>query len=68
MILQRSLRSSKYYVKRSDSILVQAQTQRSRAANTDENRAKLVEEIERMYKDLVPGITSPDTKKKHAAM
>lgn len=62
------MRSSKYYVKRSDSILVQAQTQRSRGANTDENRAKLAEEIEQMYKDLVPGITSSDTKKKHAAM
>ncbi|KXJ90755.1 hypothetical protein Micbo1qcDRAFT_72701 [Microdochium bolleyi] len=67
-ILQRSLRSSKYYVRRNDSISVQAQTQRSRTANTDENRGKLLEEIQRMYKENVPGTTSLDTKKKHGAI
>ncbi|KAH7029163.1 uncharacterized protein B0I36DRAFT_245203 [Microdochium trichocladiopsis] len=67
-ILHQTLRQSKYYVKRSDSILVQAQTQRSRAANSDENRGKLMEEIQRMYKELVPGVTSSETKKKHATI
>lgn len=67
-LLRAALRTSKYYARRNDSITVQAQTQRSRTANEEENRRKLVEEILRMYKERVPGVTSQEKKKKHEAL
>ncbi|KAI1339761.1 hypothetical protein F5Y15DRAFT_68701 [Xylariaceae sp. FL0016] len=64
-LVRSALRSSKYYSRRNDSITIQAQTQRSRSANTDENLMKLVEEVQKIYKDQVPGVTSDEKIKKY---
>lgn len=53
---------------RNDAITIQAQTQRSRTANTDENHQKLVEELRRIYQERVPSATSDEKVKKHEAM
>ncbi|KAH7155224.1 hypothetical protein B0J13DRAFT_221100 [Dactylonectria estremocensis] len=60
-----SLRKSKYYTANSDSLTFQAQTSRSRDANAEDNRNKLVEEVTRMYHEATPAETSEETKKKH---
>lgn len=67
-LLQSALRNSRYYSKRNDSITIQAQTQRSRTANTDDNRLKLVDELLGIYKQQVPNPTSHESIKKHEAM
>ncbi|KAI0838481.1 hypothetical protein F5Y06DRAFT_296559 [Hypoxylon sp. FL0890] len=67
-LVRSVLRSSKYYTKRNDSITIQAQTQRNRSANTNENRSKLAEELQRMYKEHVPGETSVKKIKKYEAL
>ncbi|KAK0725393.1 hypothetical protein B0H67DRAFT_480676 [Lasiosphaeris hirsuta] len=67
-LLHPGVRSSKYYSKRNDCISIQAQTQRSRAANTDENHQKLFEELQTLYKSTVPGETSPDKARKYEAL
>ncbi|KAI1139374.1 hypothetical protein F5Y05DRAFT_381755 [Hypoxylon sp. FL0543] len=67
-LLRSALRSSRYYSKGSDSISIQAQTQRNRSANTNENRLKLVEELQRIYKEKVPGETSVEKIKKYEAL
>ncbi|RYP68855.1 hypothetical protein DL769_005414 [Monosporascus sp. CRB-8-3] len=67
-LLRPALRSSKYYSRRNDSISIQAQTQRSRAANTDDNHKKLAEELLRIYKERVPGATSEEKVKKYEAL
>lgn len=67
-LMHKSLRSSRYYSKGNDSITIQSQTQRSRTANTDENHKKLVEELQKIYKDQVPGVTSDATRKKHEVL
>ncbi|KAI0439136.1 hypothetical protein F4803DRAFT_63780 [Xylaria telfairii] len=66
-LVRSALRSSRYYSTRNDSITIQAQTHRSRAANTDENRQKLVEELRRIYQEQVPAATSEKKMKKHEA-
>ncbi|KAK1831275.1 hypothetical protein QBC39DRAFT_352220 [Podospora conica] len=66
-ILHGGLRSSKYYVQRNDAISIQAQTHRNRTANTDENRQKLFDEIERLYRGTVPNETDPEKTRKHVA-
>ena len=65
-LLHASLRASKYYTSRTDSLSFQAQESRSRADNADDNRAKLTEEVLRVYEALVPGETRPDKAKKFA--
>ncbi|KAH8880386.1 hypothetical protein GQ53DRAFT_755209 [Thozetella sp. PMI_491] len=67
-LLVAGLRASRYYSQRNDSISVQAQTQRSRAANTGENHQKLFDELQRIYRDTVPGETRPETKQKYEAL
>ncbi|KAK3376714.1 hypothetical protein B0T24DRAFT_226722 [Lasiosphaeria ovina] len=67
-LLHDVVRSSKYYSKGSDSISIQAQTQRSRTANTDDNYAKLFEELQRLYKNTVPGESGPDKTRKYEAL
>ncbi|KAK4232017.1 hypothetical protein QBC38DRAFT_506406 [Podospora fimiseda] len=66
-LLHVGIRESKYYSKRNDHITIQAQTQRSRTANTDENRQKLFDEIQDLYQRTVPNETSEDKKRKHTA-
>ncbi|KAK1658817.1 peptidyl-tRNA hydrolase domain-containing protein [Colletotrichum godetiae] len=65
-LLHQSIRGSKYYTARSDSLTFQAQTHRQRDANSEENQQKLIDEIIKIYQETVPGETSPDKKKKHA--
>ncbi|KAI1757635.1 hypothetical protein F4782DRAFT_479280 [Xylaria castorea] len=67
-LIRSALKSSPYYVMGSDSITMQAQTQRSRNANTEENRQKFVKELHRIYKEQVPGVTSEKKLKKHEAL
>ncbi|KAI0108751.1 hypothetical protein F4776DRAFT_667891 [Hypoxylon sp. NC0597] len=67
-LVRSALRSSKYYSKRNDSITIQAQTQRNRSANTGENHLKLVEELQKIYKENVPGETSSEKIKKYEAL
>ncbi|KAK8055012.1 hypothetical protein PG993_000239 [Apiospora rasikravindrae] len=67
-LLHSGLRASKYYAARTDSISIQAQTQRSRTANTDENHQKLFEELQKIYRDSVPGETSDKKRKKYEAL
>ncbi|KAF4450116.1 hypothetical protein F53441_6715 [Fusarium austroafricanum] len=63
--LHPSIRKSKYYTSTNDSLTFQAQDSRSRDANAEDNRRKLVEEVTRIYKDATPAETSADKKKKH---
>ena len=67
-LLHAGVRESKYYSKRNDCLTIQAQTQRSRTANTDENLEKLFEELQGLYRNIVPGETSPDKAKKYEAL
>lgn len=66
--LHAVVRSSKYYVASNDSLTFQDQTHRSRTANADENRNKLLEEVIRIYKETTPTETSGEKKKKYEAM
>ncbi|KAF4822230.1 hypothetical protein CGCTS75_v010850 [Colletotrichum tropicale] len=65
-LLHRGIRESKYYTARSDSLTFQAQEHRQRTANSDENQQKLINEVQRIYRETVPGETSNEKKKKHA--
>lgn len=66
-LLHSRIRTSKYYTARNDSICIQAQTQRSRTANAEENHQKLFDEVERMYMETVPGESRPEKKQKFDA-
>ncbi|UNI17649.1 Aminoacyl-tRNA hydrolase [Purpureocillium takamizusanense] len=63
--LHGSVRASKYYTANNDALTFQAQTHRSRTANTDENRRKLMDEVTRMYRETTPAETSAEKKSKH---
>ena len=66
--LHPGIRKSKYYTANSDSLTFQAHTSRSRDANAQDNRNKLVEEVTRIYHEATPAETSEEKKKKHEAM
>lgn len=63
--LHSSIRSSQYYVASSDSLTFQAQAHRSRSANADDNKRKLMAEISKLYNAKVPAETSDDKKGKY---
>ena len=67
-ILHQPLKSSRFYVQSPDSISMQSDTHRSQSENEDENHRKLWSELEEIYKRRVPGVTSAETKQKHAAL
>ncbi|KAK3321584.1 hypothetical protein B0H66DRAFT_175389 [Apodospora peruviana] len=67
-ILHADIRASKYYSKNSDCIIIQAQTQRSRSANTDDNHLKLFNELLCLYTKAVPEESSPEKKRKYKAL
>ncbi|KAK4100387.1 hypothetical protein N658DRAFT_497379 [Parathielavia hyrcaniae] len=67
-LLHTGVRESKYYSRRSDCLTIQAQTQRSRSANVDENRQKLFDELEDLYRRTVPSETRPEKAKKYEAL
>lgn len=62
--LHSAVRSSKYYTAGNDSLTFSAQTHRSRSANLDENKRKLIDEVMSIYRDMTPAETSSDKKKK----
>ncbi|KAH0529518.1 hypothetical protein TsFJ059_004253 [Trichoderma semiorbis] len=63
--LHSAVRSSKYYTAGNDSLTFAAQTHRSKSANLDENKRKLIDEVMGIYRDLTPAETSSEKKKKH---
>lgn len=67
-LLRAGLRTSRYYTKTTDSLTIQAQTQRSRTANTEANRQKLFEELVALYETTVPGEARPETATKYKAV
>ncbi|KAI1771006.1 hypothetical protein F4818DRAFT_445656 [Hypoxylon cercidicola] len=67
-LIRLALRTSRYYAKGNDSITIQAQTQRSRSANNEENHQKLFEELQRIYREQVPGTSSSEKVKKYEAL
>lgn len=62
------LEESRYYMRTKDCIAFSAQTQRDRNANAEENRQKLLEELQRIYSDAVPGDTSDAKRQKHTVL
>jgi peptidyl-tRNA hydrolase ICT1 len=64
-LLHNEIRSSRYYSKSHDWITMQAQTHRSRSANTDENYQKLFEEIRNLYEKAVPNEQDPEKARKY---
>ncbi|KAG4421390.1 hypothetical protein IFR04_005449 [Cadophora malorum] len=63
-VLHQGLRNSNYYVASSDSISIQCDTTRSQTGNRDETFTRLHDEVTRIYKKRVPGITSPEQRQK----
>ncbi|KAL5094740.1 hypothetical protein Trisim1_005472 [Trichoderma cf. simile WF8] len=63
--LHSAVRSSKYYTAGNDSLTFAAQTHRSKSANLDENKRKLIDEVMGIYRELTPAETSSEKKKKH---
>ncbi|KAK5625216.1 hypothetical protein RRF57_000932 [Xylaria bambusicola] len=66
-LMRSPMRSSRYYIKRSDSIMIHSQTHRSKTANTDENCKKLYNEMCKIYREQIPAPTSETKRKKHEA-
>ncbi|EFX00813.1 hypothetical protein CMQ_1894 [Grosmannia clavigera kw1407] len=64
-LLQDKIRLSRYYTRTTDSITIQAQTQRSRSANAADNQKKMYEEVLKMYDEAVPGDSSPENARKY---
>ncbi|RDA82700.1 hypothetical protein CP532_3922 [Ophiocordyceps camponoti-leonardi (nom. inval.)] len=63
--LHHGVRASKYYTAANDCLTFHAQSQRSRTANAEENRKKLMDELTRLYDDTIPSETSAEKRKKH---
>ncbi|EHK23562.1 uncharacterized protein TRIVIDRAFT_92142 [Trichoderma virens Gv29-8] len=63
--LHSAVRSSKYYTAGNDSLTFSAQTHRSKSANLDENKRKLIDEVMSIYREMTPAETSSEKKKKH---
>lgn len=66
--LHQGLRDSRYYVLSSDALAIQCDTGRSQTANKEETHARLHDEIALIYKNRVPGITSPEQRKRIEAL
>ena len=66
--LHSFVRASRYYTANNDSLTFHAQTTRSRTANQEDNRRKLMEEITRIYRENTPNETSEEKKKKYEEM
>ena len=64
-LLHRSIRESKYYTVKSDSLTFHTQDSRSRDANAKENWRKLLKEIFCIYDQVVPNETSEAKLQKH---
>lgn len=67
-VLYQGLRNSRHYVSSSDCIKMQCDSSRSQSENRAENHRKLFDEITRIYRQRVPGITPPEQVKKIAQL
>lgn len=67
-LLHPFVRESRYYTASNDSLTFHAQTTRSRTANQEENRRKLMDEITRIYRENTPNETSEEKKNKYQEM
>ncbi|KUJ14664.1 uncharacterized protein LY89DRAFT_698343 [Mollisia scopiformis] len=63
-VLHQDLRACRYYVPSSDSITIQCDTDRNQSNNREETYQRLTDEIAKMYKKRVPGVTSLEQKKR----
>ncbi|PQE13415.1 peptidyl-tRNA hydrolase domain-containing protein [Rutstroemia sp. NJR-2017a BVV2] len=63
-VIHRELLHSSYYVASSHSILIQCDSNRGQVDNKEETYRRLHEEIKRIYKASVPGVTPAEQKKK----
>jgi peptidyl-tRNA hydrolase ICT1 len=63
-VIHRELLRSSYYVASSHSILIQCDSNRGQVDNKEETYRRLHEEIRRIYKASVPGVTPAEQKKK----
>lgn len=68
-ILISELRSScRYYVASTDKIAITCDSSRSQYDNKQETHHKLAEEIKRIYKSRIPGVTTLEQKARVAQM
>lgn len=63
-LLISELLSCRYYVKSSDAIQIQCDAHRNRTQNKDETLIRLNDEIKKIYRETVPGITSAEQQAK----
>ena len=63
-IILSGLRNGSYFVSSSESISIQCDSHRSQSENEAETHIRLHNEIKRIYKAKVPGVTSPEQAKK----
>ncbi|PQE14407.1 peptidyl-tRNA hydrolase domain-containing protein [Rutstroemia sp. NJR-2017a BBW] len=63
-VIHRELLRSSYYAASSHSILIQCDSNRGQVDNKEETYRRLHEEIRRIYKASVPGVTPAEQKKK----
>ncbi|RDL31881.1 Uncharacterized protein BP5553_09283 [Venustampulla echinocandica] len=63
-VFHSSLRTNRYYAPASDSISIQCDTNRNRIDNKNETYQRLAQEITRIYKSEVPGVTSEEQKQR----
>ncbi|TVY78434.1 hypothetical protein LSUE1_G007029 [Lachnellula suecica] len=63
-VLHQGLRDSRYYVKSSNQMAIKCDSHRSRTDNKKETHKRLFDEITKLYKARVPGVTSPEQKRR----
>jgi len=63
-VILSELQNSSYFVSSSKSISIQCDSHRSQSDNEAETHTRLHNEIKRIYKAKVPGVTSPEQAKK----
>jgi hypothetical protein len=63
-VLHQGLRESRYYVSSSDSLKIHSDSSRGQSENKAETHQRLFDEILRIYKQRVPGITPPEQLKR----
>jgi peptidyl-tRNA hydrolase ICT1 len=62
--LINGLLACRYYSAKSDSIQIDCDAKRDRTENKNETHRKLHDMIKKIYKDRIPGISSPEQQSK----
>lgn len=65
-MIVKELRSSRYYSKNSDALIIQSQEGRVQRDNEEDCHNKLHQHIAEIAKKVIPGETTAETKEKHA--